>query len=950
MIDLHNRYFGYESLRDVDQSLRAELKEMLTEPNSDPIEQVRTVIYMAVQRGYLPAIPFKIAIDNSRLNIVPEYPADLKLLSDEAINSVELGKPIELRPIELITDDAFGLIVQCDKLLRMFKPRLSYGVSLGHRLSSQLEILSSGDIASIGELRLMPTTHAISYPEINNHFVVPQPNPVRFSFAGVKSRTADKSALEKAKEMADRNQNFSDILNETGWFKWVDGKWRYEISDDLAEFNEVPSYDNSHLIEHVKNTIVIEPDSEGYLRSTYKWDTDYLINHGFDPRSFDDVVRWDTNENNLLKYTISLVEFYDPAKKGFYNLKDVKVGDRFSLEEILKHDELFNAYPHLRSIEVIVKQFENGVMGSASDYEINLSNELFQNIHSGDIEKERLAKDELMSVLLHEVQHLIQFHELFAKGGSPSYESIQFIKQSIYSNKICKENTLHDWLGLNQFELAERETLLKHREKLSLYSSIQRLYGYANRDKPSSVWRLIRNEAQWIHHVKLNLDQTKRTQVHIPNHGRKGRNEAIKHFAFECACVLREVLGEDDYQKFKSDGIEPIKEIAKVDRRINKFSPKMKELYRLRSYIKETEYLIEDLKFKSNFDIYQSLAGEIEARCVQGRIKLTPSERRENLDISEYYVRGINPIVINQYDRFIGSGDLCLQERLSKESLLAQLDKIYPLLSLGVSRCLEKGERGEADSIVLLDGDIHSIAQRLQLIMPDVSQSVIDKMLDVGRLPQGFYDPTKNIIFLVVDNLTPSEAVGVLLHEAIHSNHSHKLDQAAYSLMMDQTFLPEPARSVIERAKQRMVESGCEGDYKEAAPYIVEEALAEMQKNGMDRFDSATESKIKGLLGQRLGGFICQVINSIKLFLVRMGVVTGSHLTINDVLYYGVSSAHKHVSKSALKSKLDNCPIVEKQVNRISDSMNILGDQDAITSIKINKPKQKKSATQAPMM
>jgi len=65
-------------------------------------------------------------------------------------------------------------------------------------------------------------------------------------FAGVNARTADLKNLEKAKKMASKGRSREEIWDETGWFRWEDGKgspvsdWKFEISDQDARafFNE----------------------------------------------------------------------------------------------------------------------------------------------------------------------------------------------------------------------------------------------------------------------------------------------------------------------------------------------------------------------------------------------------------------------------------------------------------------------------------------------------------------------------------------------------------------------------------------------------------------------------------------------------------------------------------------------------------------------------------------
>jgi hypothetical protein len=53
-------------------------------------------------------------------------------------------------------------------------------------------------------------------------------------FAGSSAKTANKEALKTAQEMAKEGASRDKIWNETGWFKDVDGNWKFEIDDSQA--------------------------------------------------------------------------------------------------------------------------------------------------------------------------------------------------------------------------------------------------------------------------------------------------------------------------------------------------------------------------------------------------------------------------------------------------------------------------------------------------------------------------------------------------------------------------------------------------------------------------------------------------------------------------------------------------------------------------------------------
>ena len=60
----------------------------------------------------------------------------------------------------------------------------------------------------------------------------------RFSFAGRESETADVRSLETAQARIEAGDNAEAVRRETGWFKGVDDKWRYEINDKDASLKK----------------------------------------------------------------------------------------------------------------------------------------------------------------------------------------------------------------------------------------------------------------------------------------------------------------------------------------------------------------------------------------------------------------------------------------------------------------------------------------------------------------------------------------------------------------------------------------------------------------------------------------------------------------------------------------------------------------------------------------
>lgn len=56
-----------------------------------------------------------------------------------------------------------------------------------------------------------------------------------FAFAGERAKTADREALAAAKRMESEGATRDLIWRETGWFRGVDGRWRFEIDDSKSK-------------------------------------------------------------------------------------------------------------------------------------------------------------------------------------------------------------------------------------------------------------------------------------------------------------------------------------------------------------------------------------------------------------------------------------------------------------------------------------------------------------------------------------------------------------------------------------------------------------------------------------------------------------------------------------------------------------------------------------------
>lgn len=114
---------------------------------------------------------------------------------------------------------------------------------------------------------------------------------------------------------------------------------------------------------------------------------------------------WERGADGKWRYEIG-----DGKLKEGWKEKAIRV-EGASLSDVLDNEELFNAYPQLRSISVSVESLDEGTYGEyrSNSQMIALSDKLVFGVDG---------------VLSHEVQHAIQYIEGFAKGGSPKNFSL----------------------------------------------------------------------------------------------------------------------------------------------------------------------------------------------------------------------------------------------------------------------------------------------------------------------------------------------------------------------------------------------------------------------------------------------------------------------------------------------------------------------------------------------
>jgi len=227
------------------------------------------------------------------------------------------------------------------------------------------------------------------------------PEDRRYSYAGEKAQTADLKALDQAEELEKRNVDPETIRQQTGWFRGMDGKWRFEVDDSGMQYHRAGDAMFSEMHpEYARHQELVSQWLYGEL------DTEEEAEF----RELDEV--WGSEHQRLS----------DRVRRG-----------NATLQNLIRHDALFEAYPELRGAKVVFAELEDGKQGSY-DPETNTIT---------ISEKLRSAPQ---GTLLHEVQHAIQNAEGFSPGASVDYwkEQRREITETIRAARVNLDLWLDD--------------------------------------------------------------------------------------------------------------------------------------------------------------------------------------------------------------------------------------------------------------------------------------------------------------------------------------------------------------------------------------------------------------------------------------------------------------------------------------------------------------------------
>lgn len=254
--------------------------------------------------------------------------------------------------------------------------------------------------------------------------------------AGELAMTANMEKLKEAKKMLAKDADMKTIYKKTGWHRGADGKWRFEIPDNLDDINLAELrdneettlgkiYDNPALYQAypwLKNLLVTVEDMEKNRRGYAYGEDKIVLNEkyvGYSPYNLQNEILSSLKSEAGVKETIN-------AFQGI--VQEEKLPGKQEIRTIAENlpDSFFADREEVNFFA------EDGSFILPDDEEKTYSLEEKETLLAGHL-KEALEgmrpNEKIKETLIHEIQHIIQNAEGFAGGGSPAKVNEQMRRQ-----------------------------------------------------------------------------------------------------------------------------------------------------------------------------------------------------------------------------------------------------------------------------------------------------------------------------------------------------------------------------------------------------------------------------------------------------------------------------------------------------------------------------------------
>lgn len=275
-------------------------------------------------------------------------------------------------------------------------------------------------------------------------------------FIGENAFNAPKGKLMEAQQMQMYGSTPKEIFENTGWFKGVDDKWRFEIFDGKIIQNPNLNKAFDSFFPELEEYSALLPDvlDNAELYKNYPFLKDVPI--------FFEIMDKPTIKGYSTGQSLGINKNLLPIVNPKYN---ARLAELENTPEFLKYKASLEDYNPL-----IEEEFLNTPIGKEWNKLIwDESKEMPQFLQKGD-------EDKLKETLLHEVQHLIQDKENFAKGASSQTPNYYKFAGEVEARKVGRRRNIPEHrrkqiLPFEFYDVKPEEQIIEFK-KNGLYNKI----------------------------------------------------------------------------------------------------------------------------------------------------------------------------------------------------------------------------------------------------------------------------------------------------------------------------------------------------------------------------------------------------------------------------------------------------------------------------------------------
>jgi predicted SprT family Zn-dependent metalloprotease len=237
--------------------------------------------------------------------------------------------------------------------------------------------------------------------------------------------------LAVARKMEEAGRTPLEIRVATEWERGADNLWRYETP--RLEFKE--DFTNKG-VEDIKNSL--RKEEQEIEEEITKIREEITEKRKDFQKKYEESQNKEQTEQEWRQFSDKKKEEIEKKKKDLNNIQTQIVlkedGQTFSLQEVFKNNEVFEAFPELKNLKVffITSQKEDAALNSSlGAYYVERQTISVNTYRVKDLER-------IKKILAHEIQHFIQEQEGFSRGSS-----VEQIKEWIFKNPAEAE-TLYE--------------------------------------------------------------------------------------------------------------------------------------------------------------------------------------------------------------------------------------------------------------------------------------------------------------------------------------------------------------------------------------------------------------------------------------------------------------------------------------------------------------------------